>query len=89
MVLLYWGCAADVPDLRWKSCRFQVCELFGAGTPRGALFRPILGLQGPSGLTKVTQVAPGSVFLSKSKNEGATRHPQPFNHLGKKKGKMI
>ena len=59
MIFLNCGCAADILDLRWPSCRFQVCELGGAGTPRAALFRLILGLQGSLGPTKVTQVAPG------------------------------
>ena len=37
--LLYCGCAADILDLRWPSCRFRVCELGGAGPPRAALFK--------------------------------------------------
>ena len=59
MILLYCGCAADILDLRRPSCRFQICELGGAGIPRAALFKLNLGLQASSGPTKVTQGAPG------------------------------
>ena len=57
MIFLYCGCPADIFDLRWSSCRFRVCELGGAGTPRAAFFRLILGLSGPLGPTEVAQVA--------------------------------
>ena len=60
MVMPYWGCAVDSFGLWCPSCRFQVCELgAAAGTPRAALFMPILGLQAYSGLSKVNHEASG------------------------------
>ena len=71
MVLLYWGCAADIFDPWWQSFWFQVCELAWAGTPQSGPFKAAVwasgllrALQGKSRRTVIKKVQCGCYIFA-------------------------